>query len=319
MANHGFTIPLVLGTVFVVLMTTAVVTAFGLPKSTPSNTETTKLSLPGPTEPIIVEAKREEAPVAKNDQTQTVVLPPSVEIKPEPAPVVPKPNVATAKVSITIFDIDGWKSITSDDFHFNVFSNSPKVRFETKGVTTWQVDNLSPGRYSAEVYFPTASWQARTYSCENCTNQSFTSGTNHSSYDFDLLDGSHPHLKFGYARGSGSGLSQDNNSGTNNQRDTTPPITNIYYPQNGGTITYKLDGKVCAIQTAPTDDSGHNNVEISFQFDSGSWSEWKANQGYLCAETLPNGPHTMQYHSRDKAGNVEATRTLSFSVNIPGN
>lgn len=103
-----------------------------------------------------------------------------------------------------------------------------------------------------------------------------------------------------------------------NSPDTTPPTTNIYYPQPNGSITYKIDGKVCAVATAPTDDNPAG-VETEYKFDDGGWSGYAAGRGYLCADSLPNGTHTLSYHSKDKAGNVESTKTLGFTVNIVGN
>ncbi|MBI2611346.1 hypothetical protein HYW54_01195 [Candidatus Gottesmanbacteria bacterium] len=98
--------------------------------------------------------------------------------------------------------------------------------------------------------------------------------------------------------------------------DTSPPTTNVFYPQAGGFITFKTDGKICAIMSAPTDDSGFAGVETFYAFDGGSFQK---GVGYLCADSLPNGPHTLSFYSKDQAGNTEATRTISFTVNIEGN
>lgn len=98
--------------------------------------------------------------------------------------------------------------------------------------------------------------------------------------------------------------------------DTSLPITNVFYPQDGGEITYKIDGKVCAIMSAPSDDSGFAGVETFYAFDGGSFQK---GVGYLCADVLPNGPHTLSFYSKDQAGNTETTRTISFTVNIEGN
>lgn len=320
MSKAGFTIPLVLGALFLgvfAISAAGIISLSQAPRPTPQSEQ----GLIREDDPTIIEAVRKDA--TKSGEPSLAVKSPLVtEDLPQVAPPQTKPTVApSGTITISIYDIDGGKTIENSDFHFNIFSNNPKVRFENKGVTKWEVGNLTPGRYSAEVYFPSNSYQARTYSCDNCENLSFTSSTNRSSYDFDLRAGNNPHMRIGYAKGSGSGLNQNQNSnnGNGSQNDTTPPTTNIYYPQNGGTITYKIDGKVCAIQTAPTDDSGGSNVELQFQFDTNSWSEWKSGQGYLCSDSLSNGTHTLQFHSRDKAGNVESLRSISFTVNIPGN
>lgn len=86
-----------------------------------------------------------------------------------------------------------------------------------------------------------------------------------------------------------------------------------------GSITYKTDGKVCAIATEPNDNSGPNGIETEYKFDNENWSGYAGGRGYLCSSSLKNGTHTLSYHSKDKAGNVESTKTIQFTVNIPGN
>ena len=99
--------------------------------------------------------------------------------------------------------------------------------------------------------------------------------------------------------------------------DTTPPITNVFYPQNGGIIDFKTDGKVCAIMGEPTEET-KEGLKTYYKFDGNDWIE-SVGTGYLCADSLPNGPHYLSYYSKDQAGNTEQTRTISFTVNIPGN
>lgn len=101
--------------------------------------------------------------------------------------------------------------------------------------------------------------------------------------------------------------------------DSQPPTTNITYPQQNGEITYFTDLKVCVIMTAPTDNvSGATDITTYFAYDTDGYSSVKST-GYLCKSPLLNGPHTLRYKSQDKAGNTETERTLSFTVNIPGN
>lgn len=101
--------------------------------------------------------------------------------------------------------------------------------------------------------------------------------------------------------------------------DKEPPIVGIFYPQANSEITYKIDGKICAIADAPSDNiSNWRDITIFFAFDSDPFSSVKGS-AYLCKDSLPNGPHTLRHKSQDKAGNMEAERTLNFTVNIPGN
>ncbi len=102
--------------------------------------------------------------------------------------------------------------------------------------------------------------------------------------------------------------------------DTEAPHTNIMYPGNGGEITYKTDGKVCAIQSAPTDNqSPHNDISLSYKFDNDGWSDFVSNLSYVCKDSLPNGPHTLSVKSKDKAGNIENEKVISFTVTIENN
>lgn len=103
------------------------------------------------------------------------------------------------------------------------------------------------------------------------------------------------------------------------QQDTIPPVTNIYYPQSGGTITYKTVGKICAIATQPSDNTDPAGIETEYKFDESGWSGFAANRAYLCADALANGSHTLHFHSKDKSGNIEEVRSLGFNVNIEGN
>lgn len=102
--------------------------------------------------------------------------------------------------------------------------------------------------------------------------------------------------------------------------DTEPPRTNIYHPQNGGEITGKLDGKICAILHPPSDNqSTYSDIGVSYKFDNDSWSDFKTSTAYLCKDSMPNGAHTLYVKSRDKAGNVEQEQVINFTLNIEGN
>ena len=151
-------------------------------------------------------------------------------------------------------------------------------------------------------------------SCEGCQNKEDISSFNTCGYVVDVMSGDAISMTCMF--GSPKRLGQPSDSQLSTPQDTTPPMMNIYYPQPNGSITYKIDGKVCAIMTAPTDDSGNQGVETHYRFDDGNW---QTGGGYLCVDTLSNGAHTLSYYSKDKAGNTESTKTMSFSVNIAGN
>lgn len=102
--------------------------------------------------------------------------------------------------------------------------------------------------------------------------------------------------------------------------DTEPPHTNVYYPQNGGemTYTYPDKGGYCVVANAPTDNRDRwQQIQTQFHFDSESYSPYATERAFMCVSFLPNGPHTFTYRSKDSSGNVEAEQTISFTVNIP--
>ncbi|CAN5195592.1 hypothetical protein BH09PAT2_BH09PAT2_05010 [soil metagenome] len=102
--------------------------------------------------------------------------------------------------------------------------------------------------------------------------------------------------------------------------DTQPPHTVVNYPSNGGEITYKTDGKVCAIMGAPFDNqSPHNEISTAYRFDGDSWSSFEFEKAYSCKDSLPNGSHTLSVQSKDKAGNTESEQIISFTVTIENN
>jgi len=103
------------------------------------------------------------------------------------------------------------------------------------------------------------------------------------------------------------------------EQDTQPPFSIVMTPQNEGTITSKTDGRVCAFMSPPSDNvTSPEEIEVFYAFDSDAYASVK-NSTYLCKETLPNGPHTLKYKSKDAAGNEEVDKSIVFTVNITGN
>ncbi len=102
--------------------------------------------------------------------------------------------------------------------------------------------------------------------------------------------------------------------------DTQPPQSRVLYPKNGGELTYKTNGQVCAISEGPLDNvSNWQKIQTRFKFDGDDWAAYETNRLYFCRDPLPNGTHTLKIQSKDEAGNEESEQTISFTVNIEGN
>lgn len=103
-------------------------------------------------------------------------------------------------------------------------------------------------------------------------------------------------------------------------QDSEAPTTNIYYPQNDGELSYKIDGKVCIVALAPSDNvSHHSEIVTRYAFDGNSMSDYASGRAYMCTDSLSNGSHSFKYQSKDKAGNEESEKSINFTVNIPEN
>lgn len=185
--------------------------------------------------------------------------------------------------------------------------------------SSWYITNLDPGKYKFWISYPTDRYVTMEKSCEGCENKQDVTAYDSCGYYFQFQTGNHVIINCKLLVSHPPNALPVNSVYSGSGPDTMPPNTNIYYPQNNGSITYKIDGKVCAIATQPNDDQGPAGIETEYKFDDGSWSGYAGGRGYLCADSLPNGSHTLSYHSKDKSGNVEATKTIGFTVNIPGN
>lgn len=105
--------------------------------------------------------------------------------------------------------------------------------------------------------------------------------------------------------------------------DTESPHTNIYFPQEGGTITFSYQPSSgnypCIALNPPSDNvSSTSDIMTEYAVDGGSWSGYASadSRAFICM-AIPNGSHSIQIRSKDKAGNVESPQTLNFIVNIP--
>ncbi len=184
------------------------------------------------------------------------------------------------------------------------------------GNSNWIITGITPGKYKVYIAYSINSFMNPEISCQGCQNPQNISGPGSCGYIVELSAGDTMKLSCELRPVMPLSGQVSNNQLSN---DTTPPNTNIYYPQPDGSITYKIDGQVCAIATQPNDNSGPEGIETEYKFDDGNWSGYAGGRGYLCTPTLANGPHTLYYHSKDRAGNVEETKSLQFTVNIPGN
>lgn len=187
-----------------------------------------------------------------------------------------------------------------------------------KPVSDWSVKDLAPGKYKAFVSYSFLKYRHRTASCAGCFDYTWFDHEDTCGYILDLRAGDNVRISCKFENSKayiGPPLPTDGPPPKG--PDTTAPITNIFYPGNGGSIDYKTDGKVCAYMSAPTEET-KEGLTTYFKFDDGAWIP-SVGTGYLCSDNLSNGSHTLSYYSKDQNGNTESTRTISFSVNIPAN
>ena len=92
--------------------------------------------------------------------------------------------------------------------------------------------------------------------------------------------------------------------------DTAPPTTTIQL--NGAEPVETYDAPVEVTLTA--DDAGGTGVELTqYRVDGGVFTD------YTDPFTVPEeGEHTVEYRSRDTAGNVEETQSVTFTIEIEG-
>ena len=175
----------------------------------------------------------------------------------------------------------------------------------------WEIRDVNPGKYKVTIPFIYTNYYSPERNCQGCRNQEDKSENQVCGFVFSLQAGDN--VKISCSLRKATQLNLPNSA----QPDTLPPRTYIFYPQPNGTITYKTDGKVCAYENPPTDNGASTEgIQTFYKFDD---RDWQSGIGYLCADSLPNGPHTISFYSKDKAGNVESTTTFPFTVDIPGN
>jgi hypothetical protein len=260
--------------------------------------------------------------ISVNKITPTVIQPsssPTPTLKPTTGPIPTKKPVQNTTTTGSInanISLDNKQS--NDQVFEYVFRNETtgqekRIHNETSSLKT---SSLNPGRYNITILFPQDRFSYSSRECDNCGTSTGFSDWGKCGYEVNLQAGQTINFICKLRTSRIINLPVPNSNNGSNQPDTNPPQTNIFYPLPNGTITYKTDGKVCASMSEPIDNAGSQGVETQYKFDNGGWQK---GIGYLCTESLSNGPHSLSFFSKDKAGNVEAVRTINFTVNIPGN
>ncbi len=103
-----------------------------------------------------------------------------------------------------------------------------------------------------------------------------------------------------------------------NAIDTEPPRTQILYPIPGSALTSASGGKAC-IAFSPLYDnkSKSENITLTYSLDAGTNHAAKGVSA-ACADSIYNGTHTFIYFLTDEAGNKSESKSLQFTLNIPG-
>lgn len=263
---------------------------------------------------------------SKSAETTVKNSTPSAEIKPIVSPVAnsPKPPPVAiptnnlSSISIHIYDPFRKESITSGDFLYRIENTKTKERFESKGPLDWTKADLSAGPYKISVYFkdPYANDTGKCDSCSNSyssQNESYMCGWN-----YELAPKDNPTFICGLTKRDGQYYESLIPKPAYTSPDTEAPRASFFWPQAGGTMSYKTEGKYCVIMNAPSDNRDTwDQLQVEYRFDSESWSGWQTNQSTLCTNSsLPNGPHTFEVHYKDTAGNIGSPQSLSFTVSI---
>lgn len=255
-------------------------------------------------------------PTVKPSPTIISLPTPTKIIIPKETPLPP----STVSPSILFRIDDNGLAIVDPSLSLNIKDeNSGKEQTIKNESSGWLISDLNSGKYKFSITFPKDRYFNPQKNCEGCKNVQDISNFDTCGYVFDFNVGDNIKI-YCMLRSTQPLPDQSSNTGSTNSTDSTPPTTNVNYPSNNGTLSYKMDGKVCAIASPPTDNvSGTNEIETEYKFDDGGWSGYSTGRAYLCTDSLSNGPHTLSYHSKDKAGNVENTKNIQFTVNIVGN
>lgn len=246
---------------------------------------------------------------------------PTPSLKPKPTSLIPTyrtPTTIQSTGTIYTYISDNGNPITDNSLQLYIRNeNTGDEQIMKNTTSSWTVSGIKPGKYKMYIPYSYKQYFNPERNCEGCRDKEDVSDFGKCGYVVNLHAGDIIKFSCSLRTTHQLNIPPSNISNNSSGPDTMPPNTNIYYPQPNGSITYKMDGKVCAIASEPNDNQGPNGIETEYRFDEGPWSGYAAGRAFLCADSLPNGPHTLSYYSKDKAGNVESTKTLQFTVNIP--
>lgn len=228
-------------------------------------------------------------------------------------PTYPPPTVTPSTGIIKAVINDNGQPITDTSLTLHIRNENTQEEQVLNNVnSSWIIPGIKPDKYKISIPFSYKNYFNPDRSCEGCRDKEDKSDFEVCGYVVVLRAGDNIKISCTLRKTQQFSLPENTEPA-----DTLPPQTSIFYPQPNGSITYKTDGKVCAYEAAPSDNGrSTEGLQTFYKFDD---RDWQTGMGYLCADSLPNGPHTISFYSKDKAGNVETTSSFSFTVNIPGN
>lgn len=95
--------------------------------------------------------------------------------------------------------------------------------------------------------------------------------------------------------------------------DTTPPTLDYMTgPTDGSTIDFN---SFCFPMKASDNVSSSNDIQTRYRFDTSSFGDWGSNFA-PCYSNVSNGSHNFVLEFRDKAGNVGAQVSRTFTVQV---
>src|SRR3989344_1516231 len=156
--------------------------------------------------------------------------------------ITKSPKIPIQVKSSVIFSIsDNGAAILDPNLNLNIKDeNTGKEQKLQNTGSSWTVNNIPQGIYRFYINFPQERYFNPEKNCEGCKNKEDLSNFDTCGYKLQINEGEN--VKISCMLRSTRPLSNQINS-PQPASDTIPPNTNIYYPQQNGSITYKTDGK----------------------------------------------------------------------------